>query len=83
MLTSKIFEIRQKINTVRSLYAWDKKFLDFSLILMNFKEKLTDSFSKVYYYNPFDDIFYKKDLKNFKVEIFPDKLCNFIEISES
>lgn len=48
-------------------YAWEKKFLDFSVVI--------NSSSLIYYLNPFSDIVYKEEL-NENVELFPEKLHN-------
>lgn len=69
---SNSFDDKNAIDVIDALkYAWKKKFLDFSVMVMtNFKE------NPIYYLNPFNDIIYKKDLKERNIEVFPDKFRN-------
>lgn len=62
-----------KINIISSLkYAWEKKFLDFTVV----ESVSADLFSSIYYFNSFNDVVYEKKLQDGRVEVFPDKLCN-------
>lgn len=50
-------------------YAWNKKFLDFSILVTGFSN------DSIYYLNPFNAVVYRKEV-NDNVEMFPDKLGN-------
>lgn len=56
-------------------YAWKQKFLDFSIVIINFSQSIYESSTTVFYFNPFRDIVYQKNLDT-DIEIFPDKLRN-------
>lgn len=76
MYSSENFYEKNEIDSIDALkYAWKKKFLDFTvLVLTNLGDGKVELFSLIYYYNPFDDIVYKEDLENKNLEVFPDKL---------
>lgn len=57
-------------------HAWQKKFLDFSIIVKNFENSTTISSSLIYHYNPFNNIIYRRKFQDKEIEIFPDKLKN-------
>lgn len=56
-------------------YAWDKKFLDFSVIVTRIGNEEIVSCDLMYHYNPFNDVVYEKELDE-DIDIFPDKLLN-------
>lgn len=56
-------------------YAWENKFLDFT-ILEDCADKEAHSSFVIYYFNPFCGVVYRKVLSNGNTEIFPDKLQN-------
>lgn len=49
------------------IYAWKKKFLDFTIM---------EKTSSIYYFNRFECIVYRKNLQDSNIKIFPDKLRN-------
>lgn len=57
-------------------YAWKKKFLDFTVMILNLEEETINSTFLFYFYNPFNGLVYQKDFHNDIIEIFPDKLQN-------
>lgn len=63
------FKNARQINPFPMKYAWQIKFLDFTIIATN----NIDSSSTVHYFNPFNDIIYQKELVE-NVEVFPEKL---------
>lgn len=66
-------QIRAEIRMTDILkYAWDKKFLNVSVLMTDQTDKTIES-SLIYYFNPFNDIVYHSKL-NKRNEIFPDKL---------
>lgn len=67
---SGINEDKVKISAVTNILknAWEDSFLDFTLVM-------ADS-NIFYYYNPFKNVVYQKELQDTDVEIFPDKFFN-------
>lgn len=55
-------------------YAWKKRFLDFSVLVIFTENTIA---SLIYYYSPFDDVIYQKNLQNKNIKIFLDKVRNF------
>lgn len=56
-------------------YAWEKKFLDLSILFSAGIVNIVDSSSSIYYLNPFNCIIYETKLAE-NTEIFPNKLQN-------
>lgn len=66
-----------KIKIISALkFAWEMKFLDFTVIKENSGMKASVNPSFFYYFNPFNSVVYEQKLQNNSVELFPDKLRN-------
>lgn len=71
-----VCENSSEINVSKTLdNAWKNKFLDFSVIVMDFLQKRIDSVSRLYYLNPFTNIIHRRKLTK-NVRVFPEKLIN-------
>lgn len=56
-------------------YAWQKKFLHFSIVELIYFNANNYRFSLIYYFNPFNEVVHKKEFRK-DIEIFPEKLRN-------
>lgn len=78
ILSSYNFESKnQEIYVINALkWAWNKRFLDFTILKAVFENNLFGLFSVVYYYNPFNNIIYLKNIHINGIKLFPNKVLN-------
>lgn len=75
VVLSKSFESYDEIAMILKI-NWEYKFLDFSIITMNSAVIDVNSVFMIHYFNPFNNVIYRKEIDDKNIEVFPDKLKN-------